>query len=270
MVPMESMRLLIDRPLPGAENMARDEALLSACDGAAARPVLRFYAWAEPTVSLGYFQAYAEFEALLPPAGELAVVRRTTGGGAILHDLEVTYSIVVPVKHEWVRGRPNELYRRMHRAIIAAIGGGARMVECAGAACGESTRRGPFFCFSRRHALDVVLPGGNGDADGGKIAGSAQRRGRGAILQHGSIILRSRFPQQDCASWSDVVPEVGFDVAVARLESALADELSVNLKPDQWRRDELDGARCFHEMYAGVAWTRERRRLDQIERVSTV
>src|SRR5262245_51344899 len=96
---MMHARLLIDSPLPGPENMARDEALLRACE-LTGDAVVRFYAWSAPTISLGYFQDYAEFEQLEPPAGDLDVVRRTTGGGAILHDLELTYSIVMPLADE--------------------------------------------------------------------------------------------------------------------------------------------------------------------------
>src|SRR5438445_617792 len=82
-------RLIHDLPGDGPWNMAVDEALLE--DAArSGRPTLRFYGWAEPTLSLGYFQPYAQ-RASHPPSSRCAVVRRPTGGGAILHDAELTY-----------------------------------------------------------------------------------------------------------------------------------------------------------------------------------
>ena len=79
-------RILQDSPLDGPTNMARDEALLDRVGDGSSPPTLRLYQWDPPTISLGYFQKYADYEALDPPAGELAVVRRPTGGGAILQD----------------------------------------------------------------------------------------------------------------------------------------------------------------------------------------
>ena len=124
---MDYGRLILDPPLPGPVNMARDEAMLEGCREAANSPTLRLYAWHAPTISLGYFQDYAEYEALDGDLAGLDVVRRTTGGGAILHDLEVTYSLVIPAAHPLVAGRPNRLYELAHRAIIATIGCGVRL-----------------------------------------------------------------------------------------------------------------------------------------------
>ena len=113
------MRLLIDEPADGVTNMARDEALLDWVGRGAAPPTLRFYRWEPPTISLGYFQAYSEFEKLPPPAGELAVVRRTTGGGAILHDREWTYSLALPASHPLAAGgKAPKLYELMHDAGV--------------------------------------------------------------------------------------------------------------------------------------------------------
>lgn len=258
---MNRVRLLVDSPLAGPVNMARDEALLQAC-AADATPTLRFYAWNSPTISLGYFQDYADYERLEPPAGDLAVVRRTTGGGAILHDLEVTYSLVIPLEHPLVRGRPNELYRLAHRAIIQAIGEPARMLGDGGGRCDESSHRGPFFCFARRHDLDVVVPDTKGPGSLSKIAGSAQRRTAHAILQHGSIIFDSRFDQQPVATWKGLGGPSSFKDAVARLVPAFECALQMPVEPDNWRDDELSATQPFDSRYAGRAWTVDRDRAD--------
>jgi lipoate-protein ligase A len=260
---MNRVRLLLDPPLAGPANMARDEALLhvGTADGS---PTLRFYAWNPPTISLGYFQDYADYERLELPAGDLAVVRRTTGGGAILHDLEVTYSLVIPITHALVHKRPNELYRLAHRAIIEAIGGPAQMLADGDGRCDESSHRGPFFCFARRHDLDVVVPDPKGPGGLSKIAGSAQRRTAVAILQHGSIILDSRFTQQPVATWKKLGGPAEFEAAVARLVPAFGRVLQMPVGQDRWRQDELEAAIQFEARYAGAPWTVERDRAASI------
>jgi lipoate-protein ligase A len=283
--------------------MARDEALLRACTASDAEPVLRFYAWSPATISLGYFQDYADYEGLPPPAGDLPVVRRTTGGGAILHDLELTYALVVPTGHPLIRHRPNHLYTLAHQAIINAVGHGARLLGGESDACGDaptitdpqspipnpqssianpqspianrqpsivnrqpsiarpaSSRRGPFFCFHRRHALDVVIDDAKGPGGVSKIAGSAQRRTAGAVLQHGSIILDSRYPQQPVATWSDIDAPITFQQAAERLAPAFAESLEVAFTRGSWPDEELSLARVIERRHAGPAWTVHRRR----------
>ena len=102
-------RLIIDRPLPGAWNMAVDEALLlDASENGSAS--LRFYGWNAPTLSLGYFQRYDDRD-LHAASRDCAVVRRQTGGGAILHDRELTYSLVLPPNHPLARAKMRCLCR---------------------------------------------------------------------------------------------------------------------------------------------------------------
>ena len=177
---MTGWRLMMDDPAPGVWNMAVDEALLhSALQGGP--PTLRFYQWSEPTLSLGYFQAYADRQ-LHAPSYRCSAVRRASGGGAILHDDELTYSLVLPIVDRW-SGRATDLYQGAHGALVWALA--ARGVDASlrgdhNAAHRENT----FLCFLRHAAGDVLL-------GGVKIAGSAQRRVQGAVLQHGSVLLGS-------------------------------------------------------------------------------
>lgn len=252
---MANARLIIDGPLDGATNMARDEALLANCR--ADSPItIRFYGWSPATISLGYFQDHAEYTRLESPARDLGVVRRTTGGGAILHDLEVTYSIVIPIAHSLVNEKPNHLYSAAHRAIIAAVGHGAQMIWCHQLPpCGESIQRGPFFCFARRHALDVLVPDEFGIAGYSKLAGSAQRRTTTAILQHGSIMLDNKHPQQPVATWSSLAGPISFDDAVQRLIPCFEQAMNVSLATDPWSEEELAIASNIESKYRGDDWT---------------
>jgi lipoate-protein ligase A len=265
--------VLIDEPAAGPVNMARDEALLEAVGSGEQPPTLRFYGWEPATVSLGYFQEIAEFRAQPEPIRGLAVVRRTTGGGAILHDQEVTYALAVPIGHAWLRPNANRLYELAHRAIIAAVGSPARLLGRSGRPGGcadesapvgrNSSRRsllathraGPFFCFARRHEYDVVVPDPR-DATGlAKLAGSAQRRTRQAVLQHGSLILASRFAEQRCATWSALGGPSGFDSAVARLLRSFEAALGVRAAQSEWPAATMRRSDALVQKYGGELWT---------------
>lgn len=260
---MATAVLLVDAPLPGPVNMARDEALLRSCTEPEAAPIVRFYTWSTPTISLGYFQPYAEFRKLPPPVGDLPVVRRTTGGGAILHDLELTYSIVLPIDHPLIASRPNHLYNLAHQAIIDVIGHGAGFYGTGSTACGESARRGPFFCFDRRHPLDVCVPNATAPDGLAKIAGSAQRRTRRAVLQHGSLILNSRYAQQSCACWGQL-DDVDFNTATERLAPQIERVFGVAFSRTEWKPEWLDAAQTHERRYAGDEWTIGQTRLAEL------
>lgn len=186
---MPTIRLIIDPPLPGAWNMAVDEALLEWAAGGGA--CLRFYQWAAPTLSLGYFQNASE-RASHAASAHCPLVRRTTGGGAILHDRELTYSFTAPIGERFSTTLA-QTYHAFHDTLIAALAGwGVRASRHREEAVLQSGATEPFLCFQRRAAGDVVF-------QQAKICGSAQRRQRGAALQHGSILLgRSDFaPELD-------------------------------------------------------------------------
>lgn len=242
------LRWITDPPADGPTNMARDEALLHEIGCGASPPTLRFYRWDPATISLGYFQAYADYEALPPPAGDLAVVRRQTGGGAILHDFELTYSLTVPIDHPLVgAGGANVMYDHVHRAFSLLLTQHGVPIT-AGTGSGGCSHDGPFFCFERHSCLDLL-------ADGRKLMGSAQRRTRQAVLQHGSLMLDSRHPQQQCATLAGFTDMDVLD-QLDRFASAIAGNMT--LEPGAYTEAEHDLVVELHAKYAGPAWTRKR------------
>jgi lipoate-protein ligase A len=180
---MNHLRVIFDGTGSGVWNMAVDEALLHTA-AETGQATLRFYTWEEPTLSLGYFQTVAEREQH-SASRACPLVRRASGGGAILHDRELTYSITLP--QAATAAATADLYQVAHRSLIETlmtVGISAVLYQdsapCAVEA--KSDKAEPFLCFQRRTCFDIVC-------QGEKIVGSAQRRRKGAVLQHGSILL---------------------------------------------------------------------------------
>ena len=169
----------IDPPAAGVANMAADEALLDAAAGGAVGG--RWYRWAEPTVSLGHFQSPDDLAGT--PLASLPVVKRLSGGGAIVHDREWTYALALPKSHP-LAGSPERLYEAVHRELIAALADAGVAARLRGE--GGAEKEDPTLCFLRRDPRDVVVTDAAGTVR--KIVGSAQRRRRGAVLQHGSVL----------------------------------------------------------------------------------
>jgi lipoate-protein ligase A len=167
-------RLLVyeDRaPVSAAMNMAIDEALLEhgTC------PALRFYGWRGPSLSFGYFGKFAN---IAPEIKDRDLVRRWTGGGSVLHDRDLTYSLITPASDLASGEGPTAIYAALHGAIRQALREDGRETELA-------TATGPKIsdaCFANPVRDDLIFRGR-------KIAGAAQRRTRGGFLHQGSIQL---------------------------------------------------------------------------------
>jgi lipoyl(octanoyl) transferase len=177
----------IDEPRSGLMNMAIDDAMLEFADEHRV-VLLRLYQWAEPTLSLGYFQRASDRELHLP-SSHLQMVRRTTGGGAIVHHHDLTYSLAVPQSSSSVGAAP-AIYEAVHRVIVEwlrELGLAAQQwretynLQTTTVAA-TATSKAEFLCFHRRSEGDVVV----GEH---KVLGSAQRRSQGALLQHGSLLI---------------------------------------------------------------------------------
>jgi lipoate-protein ligase A len=224
--------------------MAADEALL---ETAAERGLasLRFYTWSEPTLSLGYFQ-HASAVQTLP--GNLPWVRRSTGGAAIVHHRELTYCLALP---DGLAPRAGESWIcRFHgllRDVLQDAGIPARLV-----ACGEEAKLGETLCFLHQTAGDLLIAGS-------KAAGSAQRKRKGALLQHGSLLLaRSEFAPQ-LAGINDLGDRFFTPIMLAELLVQRLSREGLRIEPDAWTASEQDRIAAIRaEKYANPDWNLKR------------
>src|SRR2546426_2444691 len=181
----DDWRLLVDAPAGGAWNMAVDEVLLDGVAAGTTPPTLRFYEWTPPCLSLGYFQPFDVVDLDGCRALGVEVVRRPTGGRAILHDRELTYSVALPAPLLGHDAGILPSYRRLSLALQAGL---RRLGINVGLAPESETPtravHGPA-CFDRPSAHEILL-------QGRKAGGSAQVRRAGALLHHGSILIEPR------------------------------------------------------------------------------
>lgn len=199
-----------DAPADGPTNMALDEALADeACRRGAV--LVRVSTWARPEVSLGAFQRFADARACAALGG-LPISRRPSGGGAIVHGSDVTLAIAVPRGHA-LASSAQPLYDAAHGAMVEALAGrGIAARRWSGAGPGADPPDGPLLCFDRRSPGDVVVADAGAARGDRKILGSAQRRLRGAVLQHGSLLLAANGavgPAARHAGLADLFPASG-------------------------------------------------------------
>ena len=271
-------RLMVDPPARGAWNMAVDGVLLEnvAEDNV---PTLRIYRWERPTLSLGYFQSYAQ-RRLHRASLDADVVRRLSGGGAILHDQEITYSLVLPSTHPLV-ANTRLLYDTVHHAIVdwltefsAMKEISRRLVLCEGQPK-RVRREQPFMCFQRRSSGDVLLvdelpvdelpvdelsDGGAAGSSEHKIVGSAQRRRRASVLQHGSILwATSQAAPEICGFTNLTCVRVSLAEAAECLSSKILASLQLTGEKVQLSGEIFAAAqKSCAERYNLSAWTMRR------------
>ena len=223
--------------------MALDEALLEAAECL----TLRLYGWQPPAVSLGYFQDYSAIAPALPPG--MDVVRRITGGGAIWHEHEVTYSLVGWLGRDGFPGLTRDLYGPIHGAIHAELARHGATLVAQPETVGDRRYRDEPRCFASPAADDLV------HADGGKALGSAARARGQRVLLHGSLKLASN-------PWDGpVVTGCGLDAATAAtcLVAGIAAALSQAPSAGHLTASEQVAAqRIAAERYTTNAWVRER------------
>jgi lipoate-protein ligase A len=253
MAPLDSplpCRLMIDPPASGAWHMAVDQVLLeTAAEGGP--PTLRFYEWSDATLSLGYFQSYSD-RAAHRASRDCPLVRRQTGGGAILHDAELTYSLAIGGEHPraTTAGRLFDVAHQSLADVLVSLGVDAYLLADTPT---SATVSEPFLCFERRARGDVML--GNS-----KICGSAQRRHSRAILQHGSLILARSDQAPELQGMRELAGKsVSTSAVIGPWRGELATRLRLDLVSQGLSAAELVRVRTLAvERYDTTRWNKRR------------
>lgn len=241
----ETWRLLVTWGAAPTFHMGLDEALLFS---AAAPVTLRLYTWSPDALSLGYFQDLDEVPAA---ARARALVRRITGGGAIHHAAELTFSIAAPLDHPLYRGPVADSYDRVHAVIARALARHGVEARPRGDARLVSDREGTGMCFHESSAQDLVW-------DARKGVGSAQRRRDGRVLHHGSIKLDTTPLEGDIASLARMGASVTPEALGEDLVEELASALDVRLVRGAPTPAERAAADALGARYADPAFLRRR------------
>lgn len=213
----ERGRLFSLQSFDASENMAIDQAIMDDVSRTGV-PTLRFYRWERPTLSLGYFQPH---ELTNQDFADIRRVRRTTGGGAILHHHELTYSLTVALKQNETRAR-QQLYRDVHTVIAQVLrknGIVARPYQLDPRLAGDESA---LLCFQRRTDEDLIV-------SGYKVLGSAQRRTKTAVLQHGSLLIQASLHAPQLPGLTDLtsISLSAFDLAI-EITSSLGRHMKLN------------------------------------------
>lgn len=264
-------RLIIDPAGNGAWNMAMDEAILEFVAGKIQIPTLRLYAWKPFCLSLGHAQTSKDVDMPALTSKGWSLVRRPTGGKAILHADEITYSITAPIDEPRVKGTVIESYQRLSRAFLSAlrflgIQANARPKE-------PSYTEKPInpICFETPSDFEIT-------SNGKKIIGSAQARRIKGVLQHGSIPLngdisrivevltfsspeerlmkRDFLKERACTLFDVKKQEVSWNMAAEAIIKGFSEELDINFVQEKVNQSELEKANdLVSSKYGNDSWT---------------
>jgi lipoate-protein ligase A len=278
MTPIENLpparwRLLRHAPASGARNMAVDEAILEGIQSGDSPPTLRFYDWQPATLSLGIAQPLSDVDLDALHARGWDMVRRPTGGRAILHTDELTYSVIGSVDEPRLVGGVIESYRRLSMGLLGALEFLALPVkqQASNGANGHAPLDPNPVCFEVPSDYEITM-------DGKKLVGSAQARRKGGVLQHGSLPLFGdiaritevlRYPDEAARQSSAervrsraATVEEGLGRAVSFAEAAdaflhgFSTVLNLDFEEGQLSEQEEEAAlRWEQERYAALRWT---------------
>jgi lipoate-protein ligase A len=250
--------------MSGPANMAVDEALLTSRLRGAGPPTIRFYGWDPTTISLGYGQHLdARIDVAAAAAAGIGLVRRSTGGSAILHggpDIELTYSVVAMSEDLGGARDLHSTYHWIGAALASGLRGLGAPVDMIPTRPSDPATM-PAFCFLRTGSYEL-------EVGGRKIVGSAQRRRRGGFLQHGSVLLaadeaslRRVFPAEEdpLAGMTTLETVLGhrpsFDETASALAGGFREAHHVELRPGGLDAEEMDlVATLTRDKYATPSW----------------
>jgi len=250
--------LLEPEPLPAAENMARDEHLFTLCHEKKCG-FLRLYAWEKPTFSIGVSQkAERALNIEFIRRHGCAYVRRVTGGKAVLHHREITYAIASSEDLFFKEHDLHQSYMLISRVLVQAIRSlGVDAALSKGSAAELSRSHNPCFSFPTQHEIEVR---------GKKIVGSAQKRDKEALLQHGSIPLAMDYDlyagganfaadmlQKSMTTWEDISRRSANELREALVRS-FHDFVGADLDLMALSPGDLDRLAALREKYASDAW----------------
>jgi lipoate-protein ligase A len=219
---MTTWRLITTPPARGAWNMAADEAILEHVEHGEALPTLRLYAWVPPCLSLGRAQPFTDVDVPRLESHGWDVVRRMTGGRAILHTDELTYSVTGTINEANLAGTLLESYNRLASALLAAVQDLGLLVEMME---GKADNGVPNpVCFEVPSTYEITV-------NGKKLIGSAQARRKEGVLQHGSLPLTGDLTRicQALAFSDESAREAAMERLLARatnVESVLGQEVA--------------------------------------------
>lgn len=261
--PRSTWRLIRSPPATGALQMATDEAIWQTVAQGQAPPTLRLYAWEPPCLSLGRHQPVSEVNRPALSRIGYGLVRRPTGGRAILHIDELTYSVVVPLSDPRVRGDVVTSCRRLSEGLLAAL----RHLGIPQAVAQQDQkppRSGPV-CFETPAHFEITV-------QGRKLIGSAQMRGRDTLLQHGTLPLWGDIARICRFLTEPVAPDrvyahattlqqalgrsVSWEEAAEAVAKGFAEALNLILEPGSLTsREEETALMLLREKYSTEEWT---------------
>lgn len=264
----ESWRLIVSGFADGATNMAIDEAILQAVSEGLVPPTLRFYGWDPPCISVGLNQSVQEeIDLEQCQAAGIDVVRRPTGGKAILHQNELTYSVVLPSSHPLAGTGVLDSFRRISYGLLRGLEVlGLRPYQAIPPR--QENLQSPV-CFEAPSDYEI-------ECEGKKVIGSAQLRRKGGILQHGSIPLKGDIAaiadflrlgaegreglkekiRRRASTLSDLLGrEVSYEEAATAFIRGFREAFNLLLVPSTLTAFEEEQARNLREKYAGEEWT---------------
>ncbi|MDI6740118.1 MAG: lipoate--protein ligase family protein [Candidatus Edwardsbacteria bacterium] len=242
---MNRLRLIVDHPhRDGFYNMALDEVLMRSVRGGRSGALVRFYGWNPPAVSLGYNQDDVDIDRAACAKAGIDVVRRPTGGRAVFHKDELTYSVAAPEDDPLLGGNILQTYRTIAGALVAGLsqlGITAGVVRSEAGAPGAARAAS---CFAAAGRCEITV-------SGRKLVGNAQRRIEGVLLQQGSVLLNQsqnaafaglRDQGRSITAAEILSRPVGFDAAVRAMIRGFGAAWGVRLVPGAATAEERAGA----------------------------
>lgn len=254
--------------------MATDAAILDAVGRENVPPTLRLYAWEPFCLSLGYGQRYREVDAEHIAARGWQIVRRPTGGQAILHGDELTYSVALPMGHPLTTGDVVESYRKISTALLRALTYLGLQPRADKGVSISREAKGPV-CFEVPSHYEVTV-------GGRKLVGSAQVRKKAGLLQHGTLPLYGDIAricdalcyeneaERDAAKAQvryraltlfDALDEmISWEQAANAIIRGFSEQFELDLQPGELTADEIQKQDEFErEVYGTDAWTQKRK-----------